>query len=671
MKKLNQRGFGTNNPKSGRVRKRSINEYDSNPSKESHALELISTGRLQEAEDIYKILIHEGTLNYTTYGNLGAVLLMQGKYSESKEFLLKALQINPSHPDCHNNLGLVLRELGNTKEAISSYHTAIRLNPDYTDAHNNLGNALRELGDTTAAIASYKSAIEINPNDPKPHNNLSVILKEEGDLKNAIISCRNAIRLNPSYSEAYINLGNIIRAQGDLGSAVTAYIKAVEVDPLNSNAHNNLGDTLYRQGDFDAAIRSLRRAIDINPANSDAYNNLGNALKEMGNLRAAIDSYRKSIHLNPINPIAHNNLGNALKEQGDIQRAIHSYNEALKLESRNPEVHKNLAIAELLIGDYSNGLTRYEYRLKAGQDGAVLNVSPSCKRWNEVKAEKPNRLLLIAEQGLGDTLQFMRYVIALRKQDISVSICAPKKLHSLIRISGIDQSPIALEEAQLISEGEWMPLLSVPKYLEVSSGKPIISTPYIKTTEELISKWETILNAEQSPIIGINWQGNPLAEKTCLKGRSLTLEAFSPIIVDCHMSLLSLQKGFGSEQLKSCSFKNRFVNCQDEVNATWNFLETAAIISNCDLIITSDTSVAHLAGGMGKTTWLLLQKVPDWRWGIEGETTFWYPSIRLFRQKEHGNWSEVMNRVSEALRDRLQFSQGTTQSAPAISSEKQ
>jgi hypothetical protein len=247
----------------------------------------------------------------------------------------------------------------------------------------------------------------------------------------------------------------------------------------------------------------------------------------------------------------------------------------------------------------------------------------------------------------------MRYAISLRNQGIPVSLCAQPKLHTLIQASGIDSSPLTPEKANQFTDGRWIPLLSVPRLLEVSPDKPIITEPYIKTTNELSVKWKGILSAAERPIIGINWQGNPNTEKTGLRGRSLQLEAFAPITSGSQTSLLSLQKGFGSEQLETCSFKDRFVSCQNQINDTWDFLETAAIIANCDLVITNDTSVAHLAGGMGKTTWLLLHKVPEWRWGLEGDTSFWYPSMRLFRQNEPGNWDQLMERVAEALQKQL------------------
>ena len=320
-------------------------------------------------------------------------------------------------------------------------------------------------------------------------------------------------------------------------------------------------------------------------------------------------------------------------------------------------------------GDYASGWQRYEYRFQSKNAKEVLNAHPSCEQWNGEALTQGEKLLLVSEQGLGDTLQFMRYATALRNQGLSVSVCAPRKLHTLIQTSGIDPSPLTPKQANAFTEGHWIPLLSVPRLLEVSPSNPIITEPYIKTTAEMTAKWAEILSAEQLPIVGINWQGNPKTEKTGLRGRSLALETFAPITGSSQITFLSLQKGFGSEQLETCSFKDRFVSCQDQVNDTWDFLETAAIIANCDLVITSDTSVAHLAGGMGKTTWLLLHKVPDWRWGLDGDTTFWHPSLRLFRQRERGNWYGVMERVAQALQKH--FGESSTSTNTSSSSFNQ
>ncbi len=442
----------------------------------------------------------------------------------------------------------------------------------------------------------------------------------------------------------------------------------------DQNAKEQQALALINQGKLHEAELIYKELVGAGSDSHIVHGNLGALLKMKGDTQNAITCFNKAIQIKPNYPEAHYNLGIALQEQGDLTAAIASYNTALQLKPNYPKAHWNSSLTMLLGGDYKNGWEKYEWRSKEKKEPAKPHALPKCILWSgEIAINQINQLLLVTEQGLGDTLQFMRYALALRDQGVEVSLCAQPKLHSLIQTSGIDPSPLTPQEANQVSDGQWMPLLSVPRRLEVSPEKPIITEPYIKTTDELIDKWKGILSAEQRPIIGINWQGNPKAEKTGLRGRSLALEAFAPITSSSQISLLSLQKGFGSEQFETCSFKDRFISCQDQINDTWDFLETAAIIANCDLVITSDTSVAHLAGGMGKTTWLLLHKVPDWRWGLEGDTTFWYPSMRLFRQRERGNWNEVMERVAEALQEHFRSSltpdEPATAPQPAIKPE--
>ena len=481
----------------------------------------------------------------------------------------------------------------------------------------------------------------------------AVALINEGKLQEAETIYRELISAGTSNHIVYGNLAALCAMQGRLDELVELLKTALQLNPNYPDAHNNLGIALKEQGDLPAAIASYKTALQLKPNYPDAHNNLGIALKEQGDLPAAIASYNTALQLKPNYPNAHNNLGNALQEQGDLPAAIASYNTAIQIKPDYPEAHKNLSMAELLSGDYKSGWLRYEYRFQCKSDEGILCAKPCCSQWSSYESIEGSKLLLVSEQGLGDTLQFMRYTTALRRQGASVSLCAPPKLHTLIRISGIDSSPLTPEQANQVTDGQWIPLLSVPRHLGVSPENPITNEPYIKTTDEKISKWSAKLSAERRPIIGINWQGNPNHETTHSIGRSLPLETFAAIKSHPTASLLSLQKGFGSEQLETCSFKERFVSCQDQINDTWDFLETAAIIASCDIVITSDTSVAHLAGGMGKTTWLLLKKVPEWRWGLEGNTTFWYPSMRLFRQKEPGNWHGVMKQVSEALAEKF------------------
>ena len=619
--------------------------------KQQYAESLVSQGKLKDAEKIYREIIKKGIVNHMIYGNLATILGMQSKLEERIKLLSKALQIKPNYHIAHNNLGLALQEQGDLKAAVKSFKTALRFQPKYIAAHANLGNVLQEKGELNTAIQSYKTAIKINPNYTVAHYNLGLALHKQGNLTEAIKSYKTAIKLNPNQPSANNNLGLALHKQGNLTEAIKSYKAAISLNPKQSEIHYNLGISFKEQGDLNSAIISYKNAIQLKPDYSEAHINLGNALQEQGELIAAITSYKTALKIKPQNADAHFNLGIALKEQKNLSQAIESFKRAIQLNPNYSEAHWSCALTTLLAGDYKNGWRLYEHRFQHQQYQNVLKVHPSSSRWGGEPLEENTKLFLISEQGLGDTLQFMRYALALKNKGISISLCAQSKLHSLIQASGIDKSPLTHDQAKQITNNKWIPLLSVPAILHVSPSNPIITYPYINTTHQLLIKCQDILSKEKRPVIGINWQGNPDTEKTWLRGRSLTLETFSSIAKNRQISLLSLQKGFGSEQLKTCSFKEHFVSCQDQINATWNFLETAAIIANCDLVITCDTSVAHLAGGMGKNTWLLLHKVPEWRWGIEGNATFWYPSMELYRQKKKGDWNEVMEEIVLALQE--------------------
>ncbi|TGG91862.1 MAG: tetratricopeptide repeat protein, partial [Aphanocapsa feldmannii 277cV] len=494
----------------------------------------------------------------------------------------------------------------------------------------------------------YRKLIQEGVKDEIIFSNLAAICGTQGKKQEMVELLKEALSINPNYPEALSNLGSTLKWQGDLEGAIASYKKALFIKPNYPEALYNLGNVLREQGDLEGAIASYRKALFIKPNYPEALYNLGIALKRQGDLEGAIISYRKALSIKPNYPQALNNLGNALREQGNLEDAIALYRKALSINPHYPDACFNLSYILLLSGDYDNGWKDYEWRFHK-REAVKLHAHPQVEQWNGHDHCSGEKLILVSEQGLGDILQFMRYIPYLRSTGMDVSLCAPPKLHSLIQSSGITTALYTPEEANTITIGKWLPLLSLPRYLNIRPDNPIVDTPYIKVPEQKFLEWKQKLATERQPIIGINWQGNPQAEKNSLADRSLSLSAFVPIIETTGVSVLSLQKGFGSEQLTECSFLHRFVDCQGEISQIWDFVETAAMILNCDLIITSDTAVAHLAGGLGKPTWLLLRNVPDWRWGIAGETSFWYPSMRLFRQRERGNWSEVMQRVATAL----------------------
>ena len=601
----------------------------------------------------YKNALKLNPGNADFYNNLGISLQENGEISAAVDAFTKSISIKPNKPEGYIYLANSLTKKHAFDEAISNLNKALSLEPNNAEAYNNLGIALQKKGDNLAAIDAFNKALCINPRDSNTLNNIGLALKENGHSEEAMDFFKKAVSIDASNNQSYVNIGTTLMEGGSLEDSIIAFKESLKHSPCNAKTYNMLGIALTKLGKLEEAVASLKKSLTLDPNHPDTHNNLGIALQEKQEISAAMKSFKQAIQLDPNHPQAMNNIGLMLMAQGKLKEAIETFDKALEKYPNNPQSHWASGLCMLLAGDYKNGLEKYEWRTKVGKK-LKPHANPKCKKWDGSFNSISNRkLLVVSEQGLGDTLQFMRYIVELRHLGKEVTLCAQAKLHGLIKASGIDSSPLTPEQANNVVAGEWVPLLSVPKHLHVDGRNPIIQTPYISTENDITAKWRNILSHENKPIIGINWQGNPRAEKTALKGRSLPLLEFSRLSEVRDVSFLSLQKGSGSEQLDTCSFKDRFVRCQDLIDEVWDFLETAAIIKNCSLIITSDTSVAHLAAGLGKTTWLLLHKVPDWRWGVSGNTTFWYPSIRIFRQKEYGDWSEVMDRVKSALRQHM------------------
>jgi len=674
----NKRGFGnTSNENYTENSLKFNNEFN----QEKEALGFIKEGKFKEAEEIYKKLIELGTKNHKIYGNLATLNGIKGNKNEMYKLLKKAIEIEPNYPEAHNNLGSYYRNEGNYDLAILEYKYAIRIKKDYFDPYYNIGNtfisksdfssalyfleeglklkendcnslnsigiALKAKGDIISSIKYFKKALEINNKSPKIINNLGTTYHLLGNLDLAKNCFKSALEINSSFPEAHSNLGLIFQEKGNYESAIKSFQRALMIRSDFPDAINNLAITFMYKEDLNNALTYFKKAIEIKPNFPNAYFNLGNLFEKKGDLEKAILYFNKAIQLNPSFSDCYNNLGNTFREKGNIISSIDSYHKALAIAPDNANIIFNLSFVQLLSGDFKSGWKNYESRITK-TDPIPIYGNPKCEKFNGIDLSEISLLLVVCEQGLGDTIQFMRYIPYLKNKKLEIRFSAQEKLHPLIKQSNIEPNPLTPDQASSVSNGYWIPLLSLPKYLGIDASLPLVTEPYISTSDDLKYKWKNILSKEKKTIIGINWQGNPATEQNNLKGRSLKLELFS-FIAEKNVRLLSLQKGFGTEQLKTCSFLEKFVESQNQVNKVWDFDETVAMIDSCDLIITSDTVTAHLAGGMGKPTWVLLTAIPDWRWGLQSDKTFWYPSMRLFRQSEVGNWIGVMRRVSLEL----------------------
>ncbi|MBW3041039.1 tetratricopeptide repeat protein, partial [Prochlorococcus marinus] len=481
--------------------------------------------------------------------NQALKLHSQGNISEAKKYYQYCIDQGFSNHKILSNYGSILKDLGNLQEAKLATRKAIQLKPDYAEAYCNLGSILKDLGNLQEAKLATRKAIQLKPDFAIAHSNLGGIFIDIGNLQDAELAIRKAIQLKPDLASAHFNLGIILKDLEKLYDAELATRKAIQLKPDYTEAYTQLGNILRDLGNLDDAELSLRKAIELKPDFADAYSKLGNILRDLGNLHDAELSLRKAIALKP-------NFADA---------------------------YFNLSLIELLKGNYQSGLDNYEYRFLTNKP-----IIPHCKReikkLTNKKLQKENKTLVVTEQGLGDTLQYMRFIPYLRNKGFDISFCAQKKLHTLIKASEIDPNPLTPDQAKHFLDCDVIPLLSLPRSLGITPRNSIVSKPYIFPTNKLVKKWKDALSQEKKTIIGINWQGNPDVEKNMLRGRSLSLELFSTLSRNNNLKFVSLQKGFGSEQLKNCSFRYQFVGCQSEIDSTWDFLENAAIIANCDLI---------------------------------------------------------------------------------------
>ncbi len=615
------------------------------------ALERASTlerlGQLEPAEAIYRELIDNHACGPVACQKLGVICGRTGRLEEACLLLSRAIALQPDNAEALSCLGIVHWMEGRIEAAIGAQKQALALRQGFTAAHARLGVALAAAGCRKEAIQSLREAIRLDPGHPEALANLGSILLDEGDWPEAIDLLRRALDAGPRSSHLLTSLAQALHAQGRPLEAIDWYIQALAQEPNDPHLLSNLGVAYQETGDRDTAIVHYRQSLAIRSDDATTWFNLGTAWKECEDFDEAIRAFTISLVHDPTLAKTHISLGRVFVEQGDLDSGINAFAAAVQAEPGNPDAHLNLAHALLKAGDYTRAWDHFEWRFMTPEALGQLR-EPQLPRWDG--SSGPGiELLLVGEQGLGDVIQFMRFCRRIGREVGSVSLCVPESLVELARYSAVAERIYSPTEAETLTRGQWLPLMSALRFLDLTVDRLSGPSTYLHVPAALRSRWKDKLAGEGQPIVGIHWQGNPFTEASGLQGRSLPLEDLSPLGEHCGVRLLSLQKGHGSEQLSTCSFLERFVSCQEEISATWDFVATAAMVQACDLVITTDSALAHLAGGLGHPTWLLLHHSPDWRWGVNGETTPWYPNMRLFRQQTKGNWKEVMERVRGEL----------------------
>jgi tetratricopeptide (TPR) repeat protein len=531
-----------------------------------------------------------------------------GRLAEAEKIYRRILIQQPNHPDALHLLGVVSHQTGQSDAAIDLIQRAIAINPGNAHYHNNLGNALRDKGLSTEAIAAY----------------------------------RNAVQRKPDYPEAHYNLGVALRARGQIDQAIAAYRNALSFNPEFADARNDLGSALREIGSLDEAIATLREAIRLKPDLHKAYNNLANALHETGQLDEAIVALRQAILIKPDIAELHNNLGNILRDRGLLDDAIAALGQSIRLKPEFAEAHYNLGLIYMLKGDFAQAWPEYEWRWRSKGFPSPRGefVQP---RWDGGDLNG-RTILLHSEAGFGDTIQFVRYapMVASRGGKVLLECQAP--LLGLMRgLPGVEQ--LVTTNEPLPHFDVHCPMMNLPLAFGTTMQTIPATVPYLRADPSLIESWRVRLGRADGQLrIGLIWAGNQRFRLD--RTRSLNLQQLSPLARVPGIKFFSLQKGPPADQAKTPPEGLQLINLGPDL---MNFSDTAAVMSSMDLIISTDTSVAHLAGALARPVWVMLQLMPDWRWHLEREDSPWYPTMRLFRRKNWGDWPEVIERVALAL----------------------
>jgi tetratricopeptide (TPR) repeat protein len=651
---------------------------------ETHAqrgIALAGQGRLAEAEASFRQVVALRGDDAEAHNFLGAVLAAQQKRPEAITHYREAIRLRPGFAAVYGNVAEALRGEGRFAEAIEAYQQALGLEPNSAETHYGLGNALRAQDRPGEALAHYGRALQLRPDAAEVLGSLSAVLAAEGRHGEAVAYARHALRLRPGAAGTYFDLGTAFLRARLFHEAVACYREALRLRGDDPDTLNNLGTALWEQGHLEEAEANYRQALRWGGGDPQTLNNLATALREQGRLEEAAAYYRQALELRgdsaevlmnlgvvlselgrldeaevrirqalriqPDWAVALDNLGTNYLRQGKPDEALACYEEALAHQDDYAEAHRNRAMAWLSRGDFERGWPEYEWRLRCRGRAMSGFAQP---RWQgDDLAERT--ILLHAEQGLGDTLQFVRYAPLVQRRGGKVLLVCPRPLVRLLSsCHGIDG--VLAAGSSLPAFDVQAPLLSLPMILGTTLSTVPAKVPYLAAATEATDRWRHALGQYPGFRVGIAWQGNRRYRSD--RQRSFSLRALGPLARVKGVRLINLQKGAGTEQLGALAGEFAVTVLDGwEREAVGDFPDTAAIMSNLDLVVTPDSALAHLAGGLGVRTWVALPRVADWRWLTERADSPWYPTVRLFRQTTAGDWDEVFGRMAAALEREL------------------
>lgn len=614
----------------------------------SEADEYYANGQFERAERLLYEIVGRSPQQWGAWHRLAAVCLELGKVEHAVSSARKAVELQPDIAAFQARLGVVLRAAGKNEEAIAAYTKAVALSPSKAGIWFNLGNAFRDAGEADQASRCFQKALQLQPDFVQALHNLANLLAKQ-DAPQAALECyKQCVAKAPEQVRVWVDYGNLLGSLDRQEEAVQCYEQALQVDPDYVPALSNLGNVLRQQNRFEESLALFENALGSGTTVPAVWNNRGLTLTKLDRFEEAEASFAKALELQPDYANAFYNLGDLYTEQQEFDRGKEYYDKAIAVEPDHAEANYHLSHYYLRRGDFERGWPLYESRWRT-REAAGLARKQDFPLWDG-SDPTGKTLLVYTEQGAGDTFQFVRLLSELQSRGAKVILeCSPRLQRILKPVAGIDA--VVSKDAEQLPQCDFqVPLVSLPLHLGVSEADLPGTIPYLFAEPELQLQWKAKLSELPGAKLGIAWQGSTtnLRDRT----RSFPLKCFGPIADVAGVQLVTLQKGPGADQLEDASFQIQDLGAELDAGED-GFIDTAAVMKELDLVITSDTSIAHLAGGLGVPVWVALNDVPEWRWQMDRAESPWYPTMRLFRQRERGNWEELFERIADELKQSL------------------